>query len=402
MLVAVFLGSTAATSSDAAVEPDDSMVAVDDDSTLWPYTSRSTSFEDRTLAINVVVSGDPTETRRHLEERSRGEWNETAPEEQDVSAAENDDIVGTATAWRRADGSTRYVYVDTDDGSAGVWLDESYQLHDGEYLGARHHIRAYESPQSGDEWTAVQAHGEHWDWFRLSHTVDSVEESQQYVEREFRGHRNVADITRVYLGNDRGSDANGWVTIVDLDADDGRVDPLPLPLSIVGLLPGAILATRVASRTALRTALPPRVRYALLLAGSLIGLYLFVRFGAIAVETRLDGVDPRLVAGSFYPLIAVGLPVCTYYFARALDRPTAFAAASIGFAVAILLDYTLLGVTRLPLNVLVHRFSTAIALGFVAVGASHTVRVDPVDHDFVRTGVLLWLVTLVVPLLRFL
>ncbi|SEP98781.1 hypothetical protein [Natrinema salaciae] len=373
------------------------MATVDNDSSLWPYTSPATTFEERTLPINVIIAGDPADTRRHLEERSRGEWNETAPEQEDVGVETDDEIVGTATAWGRADGSTRYVYVADDDPTGGRWLDESYQLHDGEYLGSRHHIRAYASPDDGDEWTAIQAHQEHWDWFRLSHTVNSVEDSQQYVEREFRDRRYVSDLRRVHLGNDRGSDANGWVTIIDL-GDGG----LPSRLAMVGLLPGAVLIGRVASRTAPRALVAPRLRHAFLLAGSLIGLYLFVRFGAVAVETRTGDVDPRLIAGSFYPLLAVGLPVCAYSFARPLDRQTAFAAGSIGFATAILLDYTFLGVTRLPVNVFVHRLSTAVALGFIAVGASHAERIDPEDHGFVRMGVLLWVVTLLVPLLRFL
>ncbi|QSX00403.1 hypothetical protein [Haloterrigena alkaliphila] len=399
MFVVLALGSVAATSpGDGASDRRQPMVSAGDDSSLWPYTSPTTAFEDRTLAINVLVSGDPAETRRHLEERSDGEWNETAPEEEDVSDAGTDERVGTSTAWGTADGSTRYLYATTDgDPSGGRWIDESYQLHDGDYLGSRHHIRAYESPDPDDEWTAIQAHGEHWDWFRLSHTVDSVERSQQYVEREFMGRHYVTDVTRVHLGNDRGSDADGWVTIVDLDGGDP-----PFHLAFLGLLPGAMLATRVSSRNPLDALVAARVPRALLLAGSLIALYFFVRFGAIAVETRLHGVDPRFIAGAFYPFLAVGLPVCTYYFARSLDRPTAFAAGSIGFATAILLDYTVLGVTRLPVNVFVHRFSTAIALGFIAVGASHTVRVDPEDHDFVRLGALLWMVTLLVPLLRFL
>ncbi|WP_226041939.1 hypothetical protein [Natrinema sp. DC36] len=400
------LGSAATSpSSDTAVDRQEQLVTVDEESSLWPYTSSATTFEERTLAINVVVAGDPAETRRHLEERSRGGWNETASEQEDVGATAAEDVVGTETAWGSADGSTRYAYVATsDDPTGGTWLDESYQLHDGEYLGSRHHIRAYASPD--DEWTAIQAHREHWDWFRLSHTVTSAEDSQRYVEREFMGRRYVSDVSRDYLGNDRGFDSDGWVTSIELDSGDdsdhGDEDGPPTHLAMLGLLPGAMLVGRVASRTAPRALVSARVRHAFVLAGALIGLYLFVRFGAIAVEARLGDLDPRVVAGAFYPLLVVGLPVCTYYFARPLDRPTAFAAGSVGFATAILLDYTALGVARLPVTVFVHRFSTAIALGFIAVGASHAERIDPEDHGFLRMGALLWGVTLLVPLLRFL
>lgn len=404
------LGSAAtSSSSDTAVDRQEQLVTVDEDSSLWPYTSSATTFEERTLAINVVVAGDPAETRRHLEERSRGGWNETVPEQEDVSATAAEDVVGTETAWGSADGSTRYAYVAMGhDPTGGTWLDESYQLHDGEYLGSRHHIRAYASPDSDDQWTAMQAHREHWDWFRLSHTVTSAEDSQRYVEREFMDRRYVSSVSRDHLGNDRGFDSDGWVTIIDLNGDDGddgddRDDGgPPVHLAMLGLLPGVMLIGHVTSRTEPRALVSPRVRHAFVLAGALIGLYLFVRFGAIAVEARLGDLDPRFVAGAFYPLLVVGLPVCTYYFARPLDRPTAFAAGSVGFATAILLDYTALGVTRLPVTVFVHRFSTAIALGFIAVGASHAERIDPEDHGFVRMGALLWGVTLLVPLLRFL
>jgi len=219
-----------------------------------------------------------------------------------------------------------------------------------------------------------------------------AEDSQRYVEREFMDRRYVSSVSRDHLGNDRGFDSDGWVTIIDLNGDDGddgddRDDGgPPVHLAMLGLLPGVMLIGHVTSRTEPRALVSPRVRHAFVLAGALIGLYLFVRFGAIAVEARLGDLDPRFVAGAFYPLLVVGLPVCTYYFARPLDRPTAFAAGSVGFATAILLDYTALGVTRLPVTVFVHRFSTAIALGFIAVGASHAERIDPEDHGFVRMG----------------
>ncbi|RKD95124.1 hypothetical protein [Halopiger aswanensis] len=371
------------------------MVAPDDDSVLWPYTSKAPAFEERTLPLNVLIEGHPEETRRQFLEQGQGTWNETTPEQEDLTEGEADERAAQTTAWRSADGSTRYTYVAENGSAGGLWLDEHYQLHDGEYLGSRHHIRAYASPDDGDEWTAIQAHSEHWDWFRLSHTVDSVERSQRYVEREFMS-RDTAGVTRVHLGNDHGSDANGWVTTV------GFEDGVPVHFAALALVPGAILTRRTSALRPIRDAVSARLARAIALAGSLLGLYLSVRFGAIAAETRTPHLDPRLIAGAFYPLIAIGLPCCTYYLSRSLDRTTAFTATAVGFSLAILLDYTLLGVTRLPLNVFVHRFSTAIALGFVAVGASHTVRIDPEDHDYLRLGVLLWTVTLLVPLLRFL
>ncbi|AGB38693.1 hypothetical protein [Natronococcus occultus] len=397
VLATLGLGSVAFDSASDDPEPTEAFVSLDGESaTLWPYTSRATAFEERTLALNLIVYGDTEATRLHLTEQSEGDWNETDDEEEDVGVAEDDEAVfGTVTAWGDADGSTRYTYVSpTPSPDDGVWLDESYELHDGTYLGTRHHIRAYESP-AGEDWTAIQAHQEHWDWFHLRHTVDSIEQSQQYVEAEFMDRWFVDDVTRVHMGNDRSSDADGWVTAVEL-ADH----PAVITASIVGLL-GASVLRRVDHASVVRYWQAPRVRNGIALPVSLIAVYLFVRFGAIALEGVFSSFDPRIVAAGFYPLLLVGLPVCTYLFARRLDRPTAFSAASIGFAVAILLDYTLLGVTRLPVDVLVHRFSAAVALGFLAVGASHAERFDSARHGYVRTGVVLWVVVLLLPLLQF-
>lgn len=374
----------------------DSIVQVDaGSSVIWPYTSRTTSFEGRTLPLNLLVYGNTTETRLHLEEQSEGAWNETDPEEEDIGPAEDaDSVLGTSTAWGSASGSTRYTHVRTDvTADNGTWLGESYQLHDGDYLGSRHHIRAYESP-NGEEWTAMQAHSEHWDWFLLRHTVDSVETAQRNVEREFMDRWFVSDIKRVHMDNDRGSDADGWVTIVELADHDA-----PIHLLLGGLLSASVLS-RVGYTPPGQTAWGARAIRAIALFGALIAVYLFVRFGAVTAERSLSAADPRFVAAAFYPLIFAGLPICTYLFARPLDRSLAFAAASIGFAVAVLLDYTILGVTTLPVNVLVHRFSAAVALGFIAVGASQVERFSSTHHGFIRTGVTLWVVALVLPLLQ--
>ncbi|MFC7194450.1 hypothetical protein ACFQL4_06885 [Halosimplex aquaticum] len=73
--------------------------------------------------------------------------------------------------------------------AGGEWIDETYQLHDGKYFASRYHLRVYESPYESDEWVAIQAHSDHWDWFRLRHTVHDTENAQDYVESEFWGIR---------------------------------------------------------------------------------------------------------------------------------------------------------------------------------------------------------------------
>ncbi|WP_058365111.1 hypothetical protein [Haloparvum sedimenti] len=405
---------------------------------IWPFTSRARAFETRTLPLNLIVEGDVAETRRHLERSSRGDWNETRGDFEDEGVGEG--YVrpnGTATAWGQATGSTRLTYVvgPGERLDEGQWLLESYQLHDGDYLGARHHIRAYAAPNPDEEWTAMQAHREHWDWFRLRHTVGSVEESQSYVEREFMGRWFVEDVYRTYVGAVGASDADGWLTVVQIGAegptdgtttsvsretiettrDDGSGSGIESATGtesgaggVDGVLPaGAVLLAVAAVHGRWRDlaarvdeALGPTARRALSVATALVVTFLFVRFASVGLE-RTTPIPPKVIAAALYPFLFAGLPTITYLLSRQLDRPIAFSAASIGFLTAVFLDYTYLGVTVLPLDALVHRGGLAVALGFIAVGASRPERLDPEPSRHVRLGVLLWLVTLVLPLLRF-
>lgn len=137
---------------------------------LWPFTSRAESFDRTTLPINVVVREDAETVRRVLtNEGSRalrendGEWETRIPE------GEHDEAAGIE--WGLGHGANRYTFVRTPDG--GWWMAQSEQLRDGSYFGSQYHLRIY-APASSDRWTAIQAHHEHYDWFRLRHTVDTV------------------------------------------------------------------------------------------------------------------------------------------------------------------------------------------------------------------------------------
>jgi hypothetical protein len=129
---------------------------------IWPYTSRSRSVAGRTLAINVVVRGEPGRVRTALQDRSDVNWT-TVEGDADVT-----DEVVDQSPWRAARGAARYTYVTSDPEVRGEWVRAEYQLGTGAYLGRRVHVRAYPTP-SGN-WTALQAHEEYWDWFRLRHT----------------------------------------------------------------------------------------------------------------------------------------------------------------------------------------------------------------------------------------
>jgi len=197
-------------------------VTVDEDSSLWPYSEQCDDVrgaDARDQRGGRWRSGGDASTSRGAKPR-RLERNRTRTGRRQRYGGRGCRRDGNGLG--SADGSTRYAYVAMGhDPTGGTWLDESYQLHDGEYLGSRHHIRAYASPDSDDQWTAMQTHREHWDWFRLSHTVTSAEDSQRYVEREFMDRRYVSSVSRDHLGNDRGFDSDGWVTIIDLNGDDG-------------------------------------------------------------------------------------------------------------------------------------------------------------------------------------
>jgi hypothetical protein len=55
----------------------------------------------------------------------------------------------------------------------------------------------------------------------------------------------------------------------------------------------------------------------------------------------------------------------------------------------------------LPLDTFVYQAAVVAAIGFIAAGASRRARRPNTELDHLRTGVLLWIVVGVLPLLRF-
>jgi len=119
--------------------------------------------EGRTLAINVLVHADAETTRHAIERRTGTDWEETEEAEAAATADADQVLALVERDWADAHSSDRYSYMEEPD--RGVWLGETFELHDGAYLGVRDHLRAYESPDG--TYTAVQAHEEYYDWFRL-------------------------------------------------------------------------------------------------------------------------------------------------------------------------------------------------------------------------------------------
>jgi len=431
---------------------------------FWPYTSRSRSASGRTLAINVVVYGDTATVRGYLTRGRDPDWNRTDADEQDIDPGEGPITEGNATGgtlveWSAATGSTRYLYVHdralTQDragevtrrpyravsytgplgrAAAGAWITETDQLHDGTYLGARHHIRLYESPYESDNWVAIQAHSEHWDWFRLRHTVHGTEAAQNRVEDEFMGEPFADGVWRFYLDNGRGTRSDGWATVIDLLGENGPGQSGPLALSAAGLVLGAAVRRRQRrgrppwTRGCTGTSQPPplsdtplprwlqsfdrlhpglvgrlvRALSYVLLFAVLLGLYLGVRFSGVGLERVFPARDPKFIAALLYPVLAFGLPGAAYLAGRNLDPIRSFAAAATGIGTAFVLDYQYLAVTTLPLNVVLHRLGLAIALGAVAAGA--VTRSTPVEtvNRTLSAGIVLWVYLLVAALVGWL
>lgn len=423
---------------------------------LWPYTSRERSSSGRTLAINLVVHGEDDRVRRALTEQTSLDWrapieerrNETAANRTAVgndtadgtpdgaslpdatprgNATADETANGTANAterpgpgprqalretifeWADAHGSTRYTYVDgTPRGGSGQWLDESFQIHAGAYLGSRHHIRAYAAPR--DDWTAIQVHQEYWDWFRLRHTVTDIRNARNQLEGEFIGQPYVTDVTRTYYGINRGWN-DGWLSEVYLR---------PAMLAVVGLLGLLSSGTR---RTLARDAAAAlrwtgRNVRGLVTMAVLAGLYLGVRSAGIYLES-LSSVDPRAFVAVLYPFIALGLPVVAFVFAQPfgatsrferlqrlarllgprIDPTAAFGFSFVGLCAAFVLDFGGIGIGSVPIELAIHRVGLAVALGLIAAGAT---RIDERGGSLLFVGALGWLVGLAMPLFGYL
>ena len=351
---------------------------------LWPYTSRARDFSTRTLGINMIFYGSPGTVHTALTERSTLDWTD----EQDQAGEADAETVSTerveidpeaediadVVAWKEAQGATRYTYFETDEG--GLWVDESYQLHAGTYLGKRSHIRAYDDPAG--EWTAVQIHEEHWDWFRLRHTVTGISASQRELEDEFMDDPAVETVIRIPFENGT-ADGEGWASGIYFA---GAAAPFLL----------FVLAGHVRTKSRDLTRFFDRHRPELALGGGLFGLYTAVRWLGIGAETFLS-VSPKIIAAPLYVGLVVGIPAIAHRFGRGSDATWAFSLAVLGLGTAIVVDFAAMGVAVIPLRIVLHRGAVLIAVGLIAVGGS--MSVDRANRPLPLVfGVTAWLVVL--------
>lgn len=363
---------------------------------VWPYTSRSRSVEGRTLALNVVVVGTPEAVRTVLTDRSELEWTPAESDQGlDESVSQLDESIsqfddsGSISPWRSARGAARYTYV-ADSRGAGEWVEPDYQLATGTYLGSRTHIRAYPGP-SGD-WTALQAHAEYWDWFRLRHTVTGVAEGSRTVERDLRDEPFVDDVSRAYHGYEGGG-SDGWISVIRLSSATesaamsavGAADAAKLTL--LGVVPAAaVLAAAVppVRRRDLRDAALPL---------ALVAIVLGVRSAGIAAEGLSPATNPKVFAGILYPLLAIGPLVVTALLARNRPSMRISLLAAAGLGAAFVLDFGAIGVRVVPVRLVLHRTALIGVLGLFAFGVADA------NRRIAGGGAILWLAMLVGTLL---
>lgn len=326
--------------------------------------------------------------------------------------------------WGEADGGTRYAYVDPGENESGYWTTETHQLQDGTYYGQRYHIRLYESPNEDDQWVAMQTHSEHFDWFTLQHRVHGSQAAQTKVENDFMSHPRVdveEDVRRIYLDNRNSADADGWATVVDVTAmlllpagvgfaarrrigtartdADSRTDPE----HVSSHAPAAIddHLTDVDRRRI--AAAYDRIEIGhLALICTIFALFLGVRMGGIVLERRAGFLSPHQIAALLYPVIAVVIPVATYLIAGTLTRRLDAALVAAGsLAIAIWVDYGMLNVDSLPVDVILQRMLVVVALGLIAGGAAKRAIRESRFNDMLIAGVAMWILVLIGTLLGY-
>jgi hypothetical protein len=360
----------------AATVPEESLIAVDGDYRLWPYTSRSRSVEGRTLAINVVVRADAAATRTAIESRTAGDWEETDGTEAATTADAERVRAFVERDWADARSSTRYGYVEGPGG--GTWLTETFELHDGTYLGVRDHLRAYESPDGA--YTAIQAHEEYYDWFRLRHTVPGIDDPAVRLEDEFIRGAVDAEVSREYRGIEGGW-SDGWISVIELAS--------------LATVAGALLRrrTRAAAVNLARRSRREAVRHAdaALLGAALGAVVVGVRATGVGLELAYPTVPPKAIAGPLYLVLAVGLPALVVARSRECDPAAVALAVVVGVGAGFVIDFAALGVA-VPPALVVHRVALLAALGAVAAGRAAD------DRPVLGAGLSAWAVGLALPI----
>lgn len=317
---------------------------------LWPYTSRHADFGSRTLAINLIVYDDPEIVRYRLERRSNASWAELNESEETANFSVELSESRVGFDWSSAHGAIRYTYVDR--GEQGRWIPQRYQLHAGNYFGTRSHVRVY-APGGDSEWSAIQAHSEYWDWFRLRHGVTDVWDTSRKLEEDFADQPLVSDVERAHA-TDHGP-TSGGISVV-------HVAWALLAVSVPAVRRrAAAVAEDVGLATQTR-------RRSVMLFGFTLAVPLFVRGAGIGLEQALPWLTPKLIAAPLYVVLVAGLPVGVYRLSEDVPAERAIALAGVGFLVGVTLDAMAIDVTDALARYAWHRLALAVGLGAIAGG----------------------------------
>lgn len=405
IVVAIVLSIPSVSSPlDAPSDEEREFVEVGDNGTeIWPYVAAEPSFENPRGSINVVFYGEHVWVRFFLRTQVGTEFedppeftvgNETNETEIDDDEAATNETGGpilnrTRVAWKDAYGADRYTYVQFEGEESGTWIPQSYQLHYGDYFGKQYHLRVFEPPEQRENWTAVQAHSEHWDWFVLTHTVDGLEEAQVQVELDFMEQSFVSEVSREYYYNRNTYDADGWTTVVRLSLGGAM-----LGLAMASTPRRFLTAITSVSRRFLdrmrhwASEGTKRNHYRLALFSALLLVVLGVRAGGVVAE-RFVPIHRFVVTPILYSFLVVGVPLSAYTFGRRLRRTEGFLLGTVGFGTAVLLEYSYLNIAVLPIEVVLHRLVLAVAVGLLAAGARRR-HEGPRLNRYAVGGALLW------------
>lgn len=314
--VALFLGLV------SAEVPDDEFLMFDGDD-AWIYYGPGESFENPSNNLNLVFRGSSSDLKNISED----------------------------LGWVEVEGTDRFAYIN------GEWILEDFQMGYGEYFTTRHHYRAY----SGEENTFVQAHYEHFDFFSLTHEVESNSKARAKLENQLES--KGLELEALRNENANLVDSRGRITLA----------------ALAGLL--ASLSFTSSRKENLRVYTAPVIGFTALIIGS--------RYLAVLLDNYLSA---HPIFALIFPLYLLGLPLITYLYSRDLQGLKTPILVFSGFMIAVMLDYFILGVEAVPTEIFAHRLLAGLALSSISVAAIKAKK------EYIVLASVFWLMALEVSL----
>lgn len=294
----------------------------------WLHYSPGTEIEFSSNNHNLVIIGNTTEVRESLENNVNG-------------------------GWSKAEGTERYANIN------GEWVLDDYQLERGHYFTTRYHLRGYKASNL----TLVQAHYEHFDWFSLSHEVESNVAAREFLVDGLKD--NGFEVELIRSEENRYVDSDGWIAV-----------------AVLGFL-FAVFSRSGFERREINDYVVP-------FAG-MIGLIAAVRLGSIGLY---GVVTPHQIFLLLYPLLLIGLPLTAFLYGKSREGLLSGVIVFAAFISAVVLDYLYLGVESVPTEIIIQRLFSGLALAVIAI-SSNLER----DYRYLGTGLMMWLIAILMALL---